>query len=1409
MKTISVASCMLLSVLSVVAQTSTTPSGSGTSENPYLIESLANLNWVRVQTNNGNSFSSSYFRQTQDIDATATSGWSSGAGWIPIGYATNWTSRPFSGNYDGNGKKITGLHINRPSESSVGLFGRTSSSVIKNLTLEDVSIVGRGTVGGIAGLTWNCNLSDLSVSGSVTGMEYYIGGLVGNNSADIMRCSSSAEVVGGSYVGGLIGWNYLSSKIVAYSFSTGDVSGTDYVGGFLGHQNSGQIHNCYARGQVTLTGSESTNYRIGGFAGNSPNSGSIAKSYSTGSIVIEDGTTRTDKGFEGSGSLLSINNFFDTNTSGQLTNRGALARATAEMQTPLNYLPAFWDFKGAGSEGVWNVGNERNGGYPYFVWQYPDDPAHPDANGALVVTTDVSGVTTSSVVLEGDIVRIGDPVASEYGFCWNTAGMPTLEDTRLPLGVPPGVGDFSVSIDVEDHSIQANTLYYFRAYAINADGVFYGEPMAFVLAPEGAGTEENPFVIESLADLLWISMESLKGEFFIDQYFLQTDNIDASATQTWNDGAGWRPIDNFYGIYNGNGNTISGLYINRPERNYVGLFGRSEEIHITGLGLVDCDITGGNYTGAIIGGLGYLHIWGHHLIVASITDCFSTGLVAGNEFVGGIAGFTSEWIENCYSRANLSGSAYVGGIAGSNGGHIENVFSTGVVEADEGAGGLVGENSGVVRNSFWDVETSGLEISAGGLALATEGMVNVVTFLEAGWLFKGVELDDPLWNIGGGRNDGYPYLIWQFPEDPPSEQLATAQWRPLVSTLAPVVSGAGAVTFQGNLKIIGNPTATQHGFCWSQSDLPTIEDSRSLQGAAVATGEFIYELTEAFAPGRKYFVRAYATNALDTVYGDVVFFITPPAGSGTEADPYRIDTLAGLEWMSLEFQNGNDFTGTYFVQTADIDAAGTAHFEWTPIGRVEDIWEEVSGFNGQFDGGNFSIVNFTLDKTESITWDWSIYGLFGVIAPEGVVRNLRLENATVASYNVFTAGIAGLNFGLIDSCSVSGLVIGEMHYIGALVGENYGTIRRSFSDCQIVANGADIGGLVGANFGLIEDCYFVGTMSGGGWRWGGIAGWNDQTGVIRRCYTNTVVPHVEFDDWADVGPVYGANYDGVIEGSYWDTSVYSFGDYPPEQHIYMVGARTSSEMTYPYSTDTYVDWDFAEVWAADTDGTHNNGYPYLRAPGDDPLPGDGFTLTYHAGPGGSIVGPSPQTVATGENSGTMFANPDTGAEFHEWSDGSTANPRVDENVQADIEVTAHFRSTGGVEIDWYAGHGIAPGAGQTWADLDGLDWLGKGMTLREEFIAGTNPNDPQSRFVAEPPLKGPGGLITLRWSSIAGRTYGVEWSQNLQTWQELETTPGVPLRVPAALDAGHSEISFDDPSTTPGAPIFFRVRVNP
>lgn len=74
-----------------------------------------------------------------------------------------------------------------------------------------------------------------------------------------------------------------------------------------------------------------------------------------------------------------------------------------------------------------------------------------------------------------------------------------------------------------------------------------------------------------------------------------------------------------------------------------------------------------------------------------------------------------------------------------------------------------------------------------------------------------------------------------------------------------------------------------------------------------------------------------------------------------------------------------------------------------------------------------------------------------------------------------------------------------------------------------------------------------------------------------------------------------------------------------------------------------------------------------------PPPPANATLTYTAGANGTLIGTSPQTVPRMGSGSPVAAVPSAGFEFVQWSDGSTANPRVDTNVLANVTVTATFQ----------------------------------------------------------------------------------------------------------------------------------------
>jgi hypothetical protein len=191
-----------------------TQTSAGSSGNPYLISSAADLIWLSINQNN--SLLASYFEQTAHIDL-------GGCAFTPIGIGDDrGFSTQFAGSYDGAGHSISGLHINDSStpefgadepfglrSSAVGLFGRTTTATIQRLALVGVDIQStENSVGALVGVTDDgpLTIDQVFVSGSVTGNSR-VAGLVARvaPTAYITNTLVRADVSGGSEVGGVLG----------------------------------------------------------------------------------------------------------------------------------------------------------------------------------------------------------------------------------------------------------------------------------------------------------------------------------------------------------------------------------------------------------------------------------------------------------------------------------------------------------------------------------------------------------------------------------------------------------------------------------------------------------------------------------------------------------------------------------------------------------------------------------------------------------------------------------------------------------------------------------------------------------------------------------------------------------------------------------------------------------------------------------------------------------------------------------------------------------------------------------------------------------------------------------------------------------------------------------------------------
>jgi hypothetical protein len=205
--------------------------------------------------------------------------------WSPDGFSPIGDfSTQFAGSFDGQGRVISNLTINRPWTNYVGLFGYTSgAATLSNVSLQAATITGQDRVGILAGLSLG-TISNASTTGAVTARGYG-GGLAGESQGSVANSSAAVTVTGtmtnSSSMGGLIGWNN-SGGTIQDSYATGNVT-TGTAGtraGGLTAQNDGAILRSYATGAVS-GGSQG----VGGLVGYNSSGKTIVASYATGAVT--------------------------------------------------------------------------------------------------------------------------------------------------------------------------------------------------------------------------------------------------------------------------------------------------------------------------------------------------------------------------------------------------------------------------------------------------------------------------------------------------------------------------------------------------------------------------------------------------------------------------------------------------------------------------------------------------------------------------------------------------------------------------------------------------------------------------------------------------------------------------------------------------------------------------------------------------------------------------------------------------------------------------------------------------------------------------------------------------------------------------------------------------------------------
>lgn len=382
--------------------------GEGSSQNPYIINSIEDLVVFAHEVTNGRTFikedgTKEYVELGQSLDFQsdksyvnperedyAEYGYSGKLketintnGFIPIGilshkYAENSDARnnAFNGEFNGNGYTIYNLKIEQnlsdyDSYFFTGLFSLNYGS-IKNLIIENGinnSNISSGNFDGVALMvgTNRGEIINCAISGEVNSTEKLIysgnvGGLVGSNSGNIKYCSNLAKI-------------QLTCK-------DGEVQSVreTRVGGLVGvNEEKGVIENSYNTGDIIseIIDNESivTSY-MGGIAGK--NNGKINNSYSIGKLSNVDETNLTNFIM---GEITGINNTAIYNS--EITNcyylndilnpSGDNVTITTEGEEKTSEAMkqnSFVDELNEGNEtSIWKINSNTNQGYPILYWQ--------------------------------------------------------------------------------------------------------------------------------------------------------------------------------------------------------------------------------------------------------------------------------------------------------------------------------------------------------------------------------------------------------------------------------------------------------------------------------------------------------------------------------------------------------------------------------------------------------------------------------------------------------------------------------------------------------------------------------------------------------------------------------------------------------------------------------------------------------------------------------------------------------------------------------------------------------------------------------------------------------------------------------------------------------------------------------
>lgn len=692
--------------------------GDGTEASPYLIKSKADLlslqdaTTIYAQTHEGD-----FFKMTNDIDVEKD------ATFVGIA-ADNVKTHVFSGTFDGDGHSIKGLSLkyvkygsdgkatSSGSSMNVSLFGYVSDkATIKNLVIDkdndyEFWAYGGAIASNLSGTIENCkNYAD------ITGISSYIGGIAGQTTATskIIGCYNAGKVrTGNSYVGGMVGYGKGSvmncqndGEIAAEFVNAFIASGKQSDAAGMVANNYGAISNCANTGYVHAFTD------AGGFVSSANTGTSIDKCVNTGIVSCleeDDNYLGAIVGYGYTNSNVS-NSYYDA----QLNPFGAVSLTTKAGANPLTTIKL--------------VSGTPLDSLDANIWLFEKD-SYPVLKAFAAEKYSVANKKMTIEFGENENrtdVKSISTLASFEGLNWalKISDKFKIQDGKLSVTMPT------------NEALACDTL------IATYDGYSKMIPLrAIPSILKGAGTEADPYLIESTDDMLKLSkfVNSNRVEYY-GAFFKVTKDLDF--TNCTYEPLGLANVK-FQGIFDGNNKTFSNVIYNSTNTDsYLGLFGSvGEKGMVKNLTLdKSCSFASYSYCAAFVGKLyGTVDNCVNNASVGTNSSSYVAGiasmmlkgskikkainngaLTSKTTYVGGIAGYANNdcAIDSCINNGVLTApKGYVGGIAAYSGANISNSINTASISSTTYIGGIVSNSFG--NDSIFKCINSGAIVGTSG-----------------------------------------------------------------------------------------------------------------------------------------------------------------------------------------------------------------------------------------------------------------------------------------------------------------------------------------------------------------------------------------------------------------------------------------------------------------------------------------------------------------------------------------------------------------------------------------------------------------------------------------------------------------------------------------------------------------------